>query len=155
MKRLFFLIIFSIMFILSGHINPKTNYKITVPGNRDWIYTGIVLKSSDSVTITAKGRVCFHNGVINSCIGANGWPQESYSQIFFYDSIVSDDPLPEEGHAGLIARIGSDIFFVGSKKTFSKKNGPLFLGINDCTFTGNYFNTGRFYVSIEIKQNSN
>jgi len=43
---------------------------------------------------------------------------------------------------------------VGKDITFHGKRGQLFLGINDCSFTGNCSNTGEFSAVIKVERNA-
>lgn len=106
---------------------------VVIPGNVPWKNTGIVVQPNDKVEFTATGKVCFSNGHPDSCV----------------DPVGGEFSGPE-GHAGLIAKVASDIFFVGKGKTVSGKKGALSMGINDCTFTGDYSNSGQFSVVIKV-----
>ena len=127
---------------------------MTVKGNQAWTNTGLRVRSQDRVTLTATGQVCF-NEHAESCVGPNGYQDEHgiYSEGWPGDYLKCDDPLPEENHASLIVDIGSSMFFAGSSKFFTGKDGFLYLGINDCTFTGVFPNRGEFTVTIKIERN--
>ncbi|MFW5831499.1 MAG: hypothetical protein ACOCVA_04560 [Prolixibacteraceae bacterium] len=99
--------------------------------------------------------MCFSGDDPDSCVDPEGWPRKHYWQDWPGDWGYCDDPAGEEykgqeGHAGLIAKVGSDIFFVGKGITIGGKKGALSMGINDCTFTGDYSNTGQFSVVIKV-----
>ena len=133
---------------------PKVEKKVVVvQGNQAWKNTGLTIRPQDRVTITASGQVCFSSGDRDSCVGPNGWQggPGGYQQAWVGDYLQCDDPLQGANHAALLADIGNP-FFVGSRKAFSGKNGRLFLGINDCTLTGPFHNTGQFSVIIEIER---
>ena len=46
------------------------------------------------------------------------------------------------------------MFFAGKNKVFAGKEGYLVLGINDCSFTGDFHNTGEFSVIVKIERNA-
>ena len=128
---------------------------IAIPGNVPWKSTGIVLQPNDKVEFKATGQVCFSGDEPDACVGPQGHPRKYYYQDFVDDFSYCEDPVGEEfsgpeGHAGLIAKVGSDIFFVGDGKTVGGKKGALSIGINDCTFTGTYSNSGQFSVVIKV-----
>ncbi len=60
--------------------------------------------------------------------------------------------MPTVNHAALIANVGHPDFLVGRRLTFSGKEGTLYIGINDCTFKGEYSNTGEFSVVIVVER---
>lgn len=134
--------------------SPIQKKAITIPGNKAWTNSGIKLRPQDRVTIKATGDVCFSNGDSDSCVGPNGYQDEHgvYSEGWPGDYLQCDDPLKFDNHAALIANIGSDTFFVGNSATFQGKNGILYLGINDCSFTGPFHNTGQYTVKILVER---
>ncbi|HDR50428.1 MAG TPA: hypothetical protein ENN90_02240 [Mariniphaga anaerophila] len=128
---------------------------VVIPGNVPWKNTGIVLQPNDKIELKATGQVCFSGDDPDSCVDPEGWPRKHYWQDWPGDWGYCDDPVGgeysgHEGHAGLIAKVGSDIFFVGKGKTIGGKKGALSMGINDCTFTGDYSNSGQFSVVIKV-----
>ncbi len=121
--------------------NPSTQeYTITVAGNAAWTDTTIAVSVNETVTITAHGSVIYDNGG-NSCGPAGaGWT----------DSIDKEDPMWDQPHVGLIAKIGAggSPFFIGASTTFTiATGGKLYLGINDSWFEGN---TGEFTVIVKV-----
>ena len=64
------------------------------------------------------------------------------------------DPLPAANHAALIGNVGSDVVYVGAKLMFWGADGFLYLGINDCSFTGPFSNTGQFGAVIKVERNA-
>ena len=131
---------------------PKVEKKVVVvQGNQAWKNTGLTVRPQDRVTITASGQVCFSSGDRDSCVGPNGYQREHYQQGWPGNWNQCDDPLQSANHAALLADIGNP-FFVGSRKVFSGKNGHLYLGINDCSLTGPFHNTGQFSVIIKIER---
>ena len=137
-------------------IEVKTDQVVvTIHGNVPWKNTGIVLQPNDKVEFTATGNVCFSGDEPDACVGPEGYPREYYWKDFPGDWGYCGDPVGgdfsgPEGHAGLIAKVGSDIFFVGKGINISGKKGALSIGINDCSFTGDYPNTGQFSVVIKV-----
>jgi len=128
---------------------------VVIPGNVPWKNTGMVLQANDKVEFKATGKVCFSGDEPDACVDPEGYPRNYYYQDFPVDFGYCEDPVGgdwdgPEGHAGLIAKVGSDIFFVGDGKTVSGKKGALSIGINDCTFTGDYPNSGQFSVVIKV-----
>ncbi len=158
LKILALLLIVGILVVAATHGQkpdpPKIVKKqVKVEANKSWVNTGLSVKPKDRVTITATGQVCFSSGDADSCVGPDGYKGEHgpYNQGWPNDYLQCDDPLPNENHAALIADIGQ-MFFVGKRKAFKGKNGFLYLGINDCSLTGECYNTGSFTVNIMIEK---
>lgn len=122
-----------------------------VPGNAAWTATGIVLRDKDRVKISASGKVCFSDGQAASCQGPEGKSRAQYPNEFPADAKYCNDPLPQANHATLIARVGNQVFAVGPAQEFSGRAGALGLGINDCTFAGDLYNTGEFTVAVVVE----
>ena len=131
----------------------KEQRLVRVPGDQAWTDTGLTITRQDRVTITASGTVCFHNGARDSGVGPLGWSRGNYQAAWPDDWVSCDDPLPSGGHAGLLARVGSEELFVGGSVTFQHKEGRLYLGINDCTLKGDFFNTGQFNATVKVERN--
>jgi len=125
---------------------------VVIKGDQDWINTGIKLKPKDKVSIKASGEVCFSNEEGSSCITPDGWNRQTYAEAWVDNWNYCDDPLPLVNHAALIANVGSDNFYLGDEAKFFGKDGVLYIGINDCTFTGDYYNTGQFEVNIRVER---
>jgi len=143
------------MIVKSQEKKPPPNVvekTITIKGSDDWINTGIKIKPKDKVFIKADGQVCFHGGASASCVDPNGWDVNTYEEDWPNDYDECFDPLKEVNHAALIGNVGSDDFFLGSKSDFYGKEGVLYLGINDCSFTEpeELMNTGQFEVYIKV-----
>ena len=133
-------------------VRPKIEKKVVVvKGNKDWTNTGLKVGSDDRVMITATGKVWFSDQLQGASVGPDGWPG-NYEEDWPDDYGYCFDPLPGVNHAALIANIGSDNFFVGKTKAFHNKEGFLYLGINDCTFTGEFSNSGEFSAVIMIER---
>ena len=134
---------------------PQVEQKvIVVPGNQAWTDTGLTLRPQDRVTITASGKVCFSSDHSDSCVGPEGWNRQNYQSDWPNDYYQCNDPLPSINHAALIGGIENNNFFVGKNITFHGKRGQLFLGINDCSFTGDCYNTGEFSAVIKGERNA-
>ena len=60
------------------------------------------------------------------------------------------DPIENEtcDHAALIGKDDKGMF--GKSKLISGKNGKFYIGINDCSFKTEYYNTGEFSGVIKI-----
>jgi hypothetical protein len=127
---------------------------IAVSGAKQWVNTGIRLGPRDRVTVSATGKVCFSNGEKASCVDPDGWGVGDYPKSWPYNWNYCDDPVGTFNHAALIANVGASDFLVGRRLTFSGKDGVLYLGINDCTFTGDYHNTGEFSVVVVIEHDA-
>ncbi|MGD2246735.1 MAG: hypothetical protein PVI11_09330 [Candidatus Aminicenantes bacterium] len=133
---------------------PKIEQKVVrVPGNQAWTDTGLTLRPQDKVTITASGRVCFGGDITESCVGPDGW-EGNYQTDWPGDYAYCFDPLRTANHAALIGGIENNNFFVGRNLTFKDKNGRLYLGINDCSLTGDYYNTGEFSAIVKVEHNA-
>jgi hypothetical protein len=125
---------------------------VLIKGTDDWTNTNIRLYPKDKVTIKATGDSCFSTQYCNDAsVNADGWNQESYCDDWPGDCMHCDDPLMTVNHAALIGNVGNDDFFIGKEAKFSGKDGFLYIGINDCTLTENYPNSGQFEVFISVK----
>ncbi len=122
----------------------SAEYTFTVPGNTQWLNTALTLVAGDVVTITATGTVSYlEEG--DSC-GPEG--------ATWTDTADQQDPLWEQPHAGLIAKIeeGGSPFFVGASYAVTlSSGGTLFLGINDFWYDGN---SGEFTVTVQVLSGS-
>lgn len=128
---------------------------VKLEGNVPWKTTGIVLRESDRVEFKATGHVCFSNGHPDSCVNPAGYAREHYHSDFPGDWELCGGPMGAafsgwEGHAGLLAKDDYGMHFVGTDRAMTGRKGPLSIGINDCTFTGDYFNTGSYSVVIKV-----
>ena len=124
---------------------------VIIPGNKAWTNTGIKVRPQDSITISASGHIYF-NIDKSSKIDPNGYPQDHYqSDYSTSDYNYCGDPHEQWAHASLIGEVGSSKFLVGTKKVLKGKNGFLYLGINDCSFTEKYYkNSGSFKAIIKV-----
>jgi hypothetical protein len=133
-------------------IKPKIETKMMViKGDNDWLKTGFLLKSTDKVEVTASGEIRFSNGEEYSKTGPNGYSRNNYIQDFIAeDAAYCIDPLEDASHAALIGKAKGSEFLIGDSKTITGKSGPLYIGINDCSFKSKYYNTGQFSVNIKV-----
>jgi hypothetical protein len=132
---------------------PKEEEKVLlVPGNQNLTATGFTLHDKDRVTLKAAGNVYFSNGHALSKVDPEGWGRSNYAADWPDDANFCDDPLTDENHAALTAEVGGELFPVGKEATFLGKAGLFYLGINDCTFTGEFYNTGQFSVIVKIER---
>lgn len=136
---------------------PPEQRLVTVPGDQPWVGTDIRIGERDRVTISATGRVCFSGEDKLGCVSADGYDRAKYNAGDFPADLAScDDPLPDAGHAALIASVDGKDFAVGSRLVFDGKAGSLRLGVSDCTFRGmaNQYNTGRYNVAVKIERDA-
>jgi hypothetical protein len=118
---------------------PVQKATVEVSAKQAWTVTDILVKKGQRVYFTvdpAKPILC--GGVAN--VNADG-----------VEPYVADRqrPLGDEKACALIAKIGSDLFRVGTKETpfVVKADGELLLGINDYKFVNN---AGIFSVMILV-----
>jgi len=133
---------------------PDVQKTLVVPGNRDMTNAGVTVGPNDLVTIAADGRVYFSAGAQPSGVSPSGWPRNTYGNSWPDDYNSCEDPISDVAHAALIADVNGEKLYVGPNRTFSGKDGLLYLGINDCTFTGPYHNTGQFSVTVTVRRNA-
>ena len=125
---------------------------VVVPGDQAWTNTGLMLQPQDRVTVMATGEVFFSNGDSDSRTDPNGWDRAAYQGDWPNDYLECDDPLMEENHAALIGKLDNTIFFVGGAKIFWNNLGILYLGINDCSFMNEPYNTGQFNAVVKVER---
>ena len=65
---------------------------------------------------------------------------------------MCDDPAPGEAHAGLLGEVDGQTFWIGSRESFSGREGSLLLGVNDCSLKGQYGNTGQLSVVVVVER---
>ena len=132
--------------------SPVDKKIMLVPGGEPWTPTELMVLEKDRVTLTATGKVCFSAGDPKSCQGPEGWGRSQYVADWPDNANACDDPYPQFNHAMLIGKVGDDVFPVGASKVFTNREGPLELGINDCSFTGPFHNTGQYSVIIRVER---
>jgi len=130
---------------------------VKLEGTTPWHNTGLLLNPGDRVEFKATGHVCFSNGHPESCVGPDGYapghpnPPAAYENDYrSFDAVYCDDPKMDWPHASLMARDGNGMFYIGRDRVITNRRGNLEIGINDCTFTGDWYNTGSFSVVIKV-----
>lgn len=116
---------------------PSVPGAIVVPGNQQWVATGITVRKGDRLGFNATGEV-----VLSADPNDKAQPAGAYGQ-----RKAPGSPLPTEFAGALIARIGNgEPFAIGGNTTATMPaSGPLYLGIND---DGMADNSGQFNVVI-------
>ncbi len=111
----------------------------SVPANRPWTDTRIVVQKGEVISFVAAGEIRWGSGA-DATAGPDGSPKKLRARLGSY-------PLPDVGAGGLIARVGkARPFKIGTHATIAMPDsGPLYLGINDNFFSGN---SGAFHVTI-------
>lgn len=135
--------------------DPISPDAIVVPGNRDWIDSGVDLHAGQAISISATGRV----RVTRVKAGKDDSENEVGPQgTFFYNDKLShhEFPLAAAGKGPapcfcLIGRIGrGDPFFVGRGQSIvADRSGRLWLGINDFEAGRNQ---GEFFAEVRQPQ---
>ena len=103
----------------------KSSYKVTVPGNSDWVDTELTVAPGDSVEVNATGDVSLSDGRKVAPDGtARGWKD-----------LLRQFPDNNSPAGALVGRIGSTAatvpFNVGAQKTLQvSTTGELFLRVN-------------------------
>lgn len=148
------LIILPIIFVLSSESKAQVieEKMVVIKGTDDWKNTRIRLYPKDKVTIRATGEVCFSLGYCSTAVvDADGWDWNTYPADWGGDHAYCFDPLRHVNHGALIGNVGSNDFFIGKDANFTGKDGFLYLGINDCSLTSDFGNSGQFEVFISVK----
>ena len=112
-----------------------------------------MLKPNDRVKTKATGEVFFSNGEKSSGVTPDGYNREHYeSDYATSDYNYCGDPIENNtcDHAALIGKDDNGMFFLGKSKLITGKKGKFFIGINDCSFKTEYYNTGEFSVVIKV-----
>jgi hypothetical protein len=114
---------------------PGTPGSITVPGNQQWVATGLTVRRSERIGFNVQGEIQF---TPNDRAGSAG----SLNQ-----RRVPGAPLPNELAGALIGRIGNgQPFAIGNQTSIPMPDsGPLYLGINDDNLADN---SGQFNVTL-------
>jgi hypothetical protein len=124
---------------------------LLIPGDREWIDTGVDVTAGEPITITAGGqvRVCANKTTRSEAPSVVG-PQGTY----FYGDLQTHEtfPMPAAGNGPapcycLIGRIGAgQPFYVGPERSWVvPTTGRLWLGINDYDPRGN---AGAFHARV-------
>ena len=121
-------------------INTRVRADNTTNG---WTSTGLMVRRGQRLRITASGRVSLGGGRFST---PTGLPRISDN-----DKLMRNEPT-----GGLIAVIGDDnddFIFIGGRREFeAKRDGMLFLGVNEGDLKDN---TGTYDVVIEAEAVSN
>jgi hypothetical protein len=119
---------------------PRGAISIQVPANVPWTDTGINLRQGDSVEVTATGRVAVETTGRIPPKAPGGFAPDCRAAAAIYGGRFGVFPAPQLPCWSLIGRIGANgiIFEVGARGTFqARRDGRLFLGINDDTLANN------------------
>ncbi|GAK61601.1 Neutral metalloprotease, putative [Candidatus Vecturithrix granuli] len=123
-------------------LQNQGTYTVAVPGNTQWMDSGITINVGDVISFAAQGTVVYDSKG-NSCGPAGAsWT----------DTRDKKDPLWQKPHAGLIGKIqgiGSSFFIGSAYKVKAASSGKLLLGINDYWYQGN---SGKFTVTIRVEK---
>lgn len=122
-----------------------------VPGNCDWVDTGVDVKAGEPLTITAQGRLRITR--LQKRKDDSQYEVGPEGTFFYGDELQhSEFPLAAAGKGPspcfcLIGRIGyGPAFFVGPGKSWvAEESGRVYLGINDFEPSGNQ---GEFYAEV-------
>ena len=158
-KTVIFLVIFSLLctgsVLAADKKNPKPGHGeqriFKLSGDNPWLDTGIILRPGDTVQVKAFGEVCFSNGEGHSCVSPDGYNQTHYQADYIgMDFRYCGDPDESINHAALIGKDANGMFLLGSQRTISGKKGKFYIGINDCSFKTEYYNTGAYNVTVKV-----
>lgn len=140
--------------VMAQDKKPTEEKMVIIKGNEDWKNVKIRLNPKDVLIIKASGKVFFEEELQGSGVDANGWDVNKYMDDWPGSYGYCFDPIPEANHAALIGNVGSDDFFIGKENRITGKDGFLYLRVNDCSLTEEYFyNTGQFEVYISVVRN--
>ncbi len=101
------------------------SYAIEMSGAKQWMDTGIDLRTGEKLHITAEGTITYAKG---NQFGPEGIPRG-------YADLIHEYAVPDGGHGQLIGRVGSgdasSAFPIGTNVTYTAPvAGRLFLGLN-------------------------
>jgi sRNA-binding regulator protein Hfq len=123
---------------LSGSIRTVL---VDVVGKRDWTSSGLIVKRGDRIHITATGTVTL-DPASGRTSGPEGLP----------DFTDPKKLMPDQPTGALIGVVGADnddfIFIGGSAEFAAKRDGLLFLSVNEGTLADN---TGIYKAVIEVQ----
>ena len=127
-----------------GSVTPETT-DVTVPGNREFVDTGIDVGAGDTVTVDATGSV-IHDNSTDPTLASGPDGDADRPDLKQYNV----PELPDADHATLIGKIGAGgtPFVVGAHvERVSDADGRLFLGIND---VGVFNNGGQYDALVSV-----
>lgn len=117
----------------------KISRNITIPADVMWYDTGIDIKSGSNITIRyVSGQ--WSNTNDSQSIWADGNGSGSWRGLV----------MPNAPFRSLLAKTGSNTYFVGNAFQGNMSNGRLYLGMNDVVNTY-HDNTGELEVAITVK----
>jgi sRNA-binding regulator protein Hfq len=123
---------------LSGSVRTVS---VDVVGKRDWTSSGLIVKRGDRIHITATGSVTL-DPASGRTSGPEGLP----------DFTDPKKLMPDQPTGALIGVVGADnddfIFIGGSTEFAAKRDGLLFLSVNEGTLADN---TGIYKAVIEVQ----
>lgn len=121
----------------SGAAVGTSGASIRVPGNQQWVPTGVVVRRGETLRINATGEVMWTPEQADRATPAGALSGRKSGQ----------PPAGNAAGGALIARVGNgQAFLIGNQGSVRMPaNGELFLGINDDVLADN---TGDFFVTI-------
>jgi hypothetical protein len=116
---------------------PSVPGATVVPGNQQWVATGLTVRRGETITFQTTGEVQLSASANDKAQAAGAMSQRK----------APGSPLPSEFAGALIARIGNgQPFAIGNQTSVRMpESGPLYLGINDDAVGDN---SGQFNVVI-------
>ncbi len=145
------------LIVTAGEPESAAEQSVKLPGNAQWIKTGVNISTGDYVRFTAEGKVEISKWKF---LGRNDYsyivgPEGTYN---FDDKVASkafpmpsgmSGPIPCYSLIGKFNENGSP-FFIGKKCSLNApEDGVLYLGINDFDVSDN---KGSFNVNIDISK---
>lgn len=120
----------------TGNLAPATGGGIVVPGNQQWVGTGLTVRKGEVLSFNTTGEIQLSNDQ-NDVAHSAGARSQRYAP---------NSPLPRNFAGALIGRVGNEVFAIGDQRTVTMPaSGQLFLGINDDSVGDN---RGEFRVEI-------
>ncbi len=133
-----------------------THRQIDVPGNKEWVDTGIDLRGGAKVRFTATGQITYpadqsYAGKLRTSgtFGPSGLARN-------FADLVHQYAVTDAGHGALIGRVGSgdysQAFLIGESKEYDVPvTGRLYLGLNESESDASAAQ-GSFQVTIDVLQ---
>ena len=120
---------------------PVRTVTIDVVGRRDWTSTGLIVKRGDHLRISATGTV-----TLDPSSGQTSGP-EGTTELPDPKKLMPDQPTG--ALIGVISSDNDDFIFIGRSAEFTaKRDGLLFLSVNEGTLTDN---AGTYKAVIEVQ----
>lgn len=116
---------------------PSVPGAIVVPGNQQWVATGLTVRRGETINFQMTGEVQLSASANDKAQPAGAMSQRK----------APGSPLPNEFAGALIARIGNGQPFAIGNQTAVRmpESGPLYLGVNDDAVGDN---SGQFNVVV-------